>query len=128
GRSWASPAGKGTYATRVVEAADPALLPTRPLLFAGGLCRALSPHLPTPCRLKWPNDLLVEVGGERRKIGGILIEALVRPGERAMALIGFGVNLFHDAGELPETATSLRLMGGPLGLGGNQASLADLTW
>jgi BirA family biotin operon repressor/biotin-[acetyl-CoA-carboxylase] ligase len=112
GRSWSSPAGKGTYATRVVEAADPALLQTLPLLVGVGLCRALSPHLPTPCRLKWPNDLLVEVAGERRKIGGILIEALVRPGESSMGLIGFGVNLFHGTDELPETATSLRLLGG----------------
>ena len=122
GRTWSSPAGKGTYATRVVEAADPALLQTLPLLVGIGLCRALSPHLSTPCRLKWPNDLMVEVAGERRKLGGILIEALVRPGERTLALIGFGVNLFHDAEELPETATSLRL------LGGQAESLADLTW
>jgi BirA family biotin operon repressor/biotin-[acetyl-CoA-carboxylase] ligase len=126
GRSWSSPAGKGTYATRVVEAADPALLQTLPLLVGVGLCRALSPHLPTPCRLKWPNDLLAEIGGERRKLGGILIEALVRPGERTLALIGFGVNLFQEAGELPETATSLRMLGGVTEE--NSASLADLTW
>jgi BirA family biotin operon repressor/biotin-[acetyl-CoA-carboxylase] ligase len=122
GRSWSSPAGKGTYATRVVEADDPALLQTLPLLVGAGLCRALSAHLPVPCRLKWPNDLLVEVEGERRKIGGILIEALVRPGERTLGLIGFGVNLFHEVEDLPETGTSLRL------LGGGDASLAGLTW
>ncbi|MFL6258599.1 MAG: biotin--[acetyl-CoA-carboxylase] ligase [Thermoanaerobaculia bacterium] len=122
GRSWSSPAGKGAYATRVLAAADPALLQTLPLLVGVGLCRALSSHLPTPCRLKWPNDLLVEVAGERKKIGGILIEALVRPGESAVGLIGFGVNLLHEAEDLPETATSLRL------LGGDTTSLADLTW
>jgi len=122
GRSWSSPPGKGTYATRVVEADDPVLLQTLPLLVGVGLCRALSAHLPVPCRLKWPNDLLVEVEGGRRKIGGILIEALVRPGERTLGLIGFGVNLFHEAEDLPETGTSLRLSGG------NGASLAGLTW
>jgi BirA family transcriptional regulator, biotin operon repressor / biotin---[acetyl-CoA-carboxylase] ligase len=121
GRSWSSPAGKGAYVTRVIEAADPGLLQTLPLLVGVGLCRALSAHLPVPCRLKWPNDLLVEVAGERRKIGGILIEALVRPGESSLGLIGFGVNLFHDAEDLPETGTSLRLLGG-------NGSLADLTW
>jgi BirA family transcriptional regulator, biotin operon repressor / biotin---[acetyl-CoA-carboxylase] ligase len=122
GRSWSSPAGKGAYATRVVAAAEPALLQTLPLLVGVGLCRALSAHLPVPCRIKWPNDLVVEVAGERKKIGGILIEALVRPGEGAAGLIGFGVNLFHEAEDLPETGTSLRL------LGGDGASLADLTW
>lgn len=122
GRSWSSPAGKGAYVTRVVETTDPATLQTLPLLVGAGLCRALSAHLPVPCRLKWPNDLVVEVGGERRKIGGILIEALVRPGERSLGIIGCGVNLFHEAGDLPATATSLKL------LGGNGASLAALTW
>jgi BirA family biotin operon repressor/biotin-[acetyl-CoA-carboxylase] ligase len=122
GRTWSSPPGRGAYVTRVVEAAEPGILQTLPLLVGVGLCRALAPHLPTPCRLKWPNDLVVEVGGERRKIGGILIEALVRPGERSLGIVGFGVNLFHEAEDLPETGTSLRLAGGDGG------SLADLTW
>lgn len=122
GRSWSSPAGKGAYVTRVIEAADPALLQTLPLLVGVGLCRALFAHLPVPCRLKWPNDLVVEVAGERKKIGGVLIEALVRPGESTLGLIGFGVNLFHEAEDLPETGTSLRL------LGGDSSGLADLTW
>jgi len=127
GRSWSSPAGKGAYVTRVIEAADPALLQTLPLLVGVGLCRALSAHLPVPCRLKWPNDLLVEVAGERKKIGGVLIEALVRPGESSLGLIGFGVNLFHEAVDLPETGTSLRLLGALPG-GKTSSSLADLTW
>ncbi|PYQ55119.1 MAG: biotin--[acetyl-CoA-carboxylase] ligase [Acidobacteria bacterium] len=122
GRRWSSPAGKGAYVTRVIEAADPALLQTLPLLVGVGLCRALSSHLPVPCRLKWPNDLLIEVAGERKKIGGVLIEALVRPGESSVGIIGFGVNLFHEAEDLPETGTSLRL------LGGDSSSLAGLTW
>jgi len=124
GRTWSSPHGKGVYATRVIPVADPALLQTLPLLVGIGLCRALSQHLPpqSPCRLKWPNDLLVEIGGERRKIGGVLIEAAVRPGEEAVAIIGFGVNYLHAAADLPEKATSLVL------LGGGVVSLEDLTW
>lgn len=122
GRSWSSPAGKGVYATRVLQVDDAGLLQTLPLLAGVGLCRALGRHLPVPCRLKWPNDLLVEVGEERRKIGGILIEAAVRPEEPTLALIGFGVNVFHETADLPETATSVRLLGGDAG------SLEDFTW
>ena len=42
GRNWSSPRGKGVYATRVLQVADPALLQTLPLLVGTGLCRALS--------------------------------------------------------------------------------------
>jgi BirA family transcriptional regulator, biotin operon repressor / biotin---[acetyl-CoA-carboxylase] ligase len=127
GRSWSSPEGKGVYATRVLSMRDPALLQALPMLAGLGLCRALSRHLPLPCRLKWPNDLVVDTAEGRRKIGGILIEALVHPGEGAAAIIGFGVNHSHGAEDLPnlpETATSLRRLGGP----GAEISLAALTW
>lgn len=122
GRSWSSTWGKGVYATRVLAVPEPAQLQTLPLLVAVGLCRGLASHLSVPCRLKWPNDLLVEVDGGRRKLGGILIEASVRAGEDTQAIIGFGVNHSHEREDLPETATSLRL------LGGGEASLQDLTW
>lgn len=122
GRTWASPPGKGVYASMILPVASPELLQTLPLLVGVGLCKALSPFLPSPCRLKWPNDLLVEEGGGRRKIGGVLIEALVRPGEGSRAVVGFGVNHGHKAGDLPETGTSLHLQGS------EEVTLPELTW
>lgn len=121
GRSWSSPHGKGIYATRVVAVTDPRVLQTLPLLVGVGLARALSSALPGTCRLKWPNDLLVE-GPERKKIGGILIEAILRPGEGGVALVGFGVNVAHEPGDMPESGTSYQQEGGA-GL-----SLEELTW
>ncbi len=146
GRSWVSPAGRGVYGTLVhsYKTADP--LPTLPLLAGVGLCRALAPYLPAAagdpagsggaaaaggCRLKWPNDLVVPAapgapgaaGASGRKIGGILIEALIHSGAGAVALIGFGVNHSHDADQLPPGATSLQLEN-PAGAG----DLAQLTW
>jgi BirA family biotin operon repressor/biotin-[acetyl-CoA-carboxylase] ligase len=121
GRSWTSPAGQGIYATRIQMVADVADLQTLPLLVGVALCRGLAPHLPVPCRLKWPNDLMVETAGGRRKIGGILIEALVHAGEETAAIIGFGINHEQKPGELPETGTSLRRLGGG-------ASLGQVTW
>lgn len=120
GRSWSSPRGKGVYATRVVAVRDPAVLQTLPLLVGVGLARTLSRHVPEPARLKWPNDLLIDRNG-RRKIGGILIEAVIRPGEGGVALVGFGVNFGHTADDMPESGTSLRLEGGTI-------SLEELTW
>jgi BirA family biotin operon repressor/biotin-[acetyl-CoA-carboxylase] ligase len=112
----------------VLSVKDPEVLQTLPLLTGVGLCRALGAHLGSPCRLKWPNDLLVENGDERRKIGGILIEALVRPGEGAEAFIGFGVNHSHTAEELPAGATSLRLERHDQVTPAAGAGLEALTW
>jgi BirA family biotin operon repressor/biotin-[acetyl-CoA-carboxylase] ligase len=124
GRTWESPAGKGVYATRLLQLEDPELLQGLPLLVAVGLCRALQPWLPFPCRLKWPNDLLVGPDGDTpRKVGGILIEAMVQSGEGASVMIGFGVNYGHEAQDLPETGVSLHLLGASGGAG-----LAGLTW
>lgn len=64
GRSWSSPRGQGVYATLAQPYAQPELLPALPLLVGVGLCRALAPHLPHGCRLKWPNDLVVPHGSE----------------------------------------------------------------
>lgn len=122
GRGWTSPLGQGVYATRVLRVEDPEVLQTLPLLAGVGLCRGLAPHLPFPCRLKWPNDLIVETPQGRRKIGGVLIEALIRPEEGAAAILGFGVNLGHGADDLPEGATSLSL------LGRGETALGRLTW
>lgn len=114
GRTWTSPAGKGVYATRVLTVPDAGVLQTLPLLVGIGLCRALAP---LPCRLKWPNDLLVE----GKKIGGILIEAMVHTEGESRALIGFGVNVGQMPEEMPETATSVHQLGGT-------GSLEDVTW
>jgi BirA family biotin operon repressor/biotin-[acetyl-CoA-carboxylase] ligase len=122
-RVWTSPAGKGVYATRVITVEDPALLQSLPLLVGVGLGRALSPYLPSPCRLKWPNDLVVVVESGIGKIGGILIEAMAQAGRPSLAVIGFGVNHTHEAGDLPETGTSLRLLGKD-----GAVSLEELTW
>lgn len=124
GRSWSSPHGKGVYATRVIAVTDPRVLQTLPLLVGVGLARALSTALPGTCRLKWPNDLLMD-GPERRKIGGILIEAVIRPGrpgEGGVALVGFGVNVGHEPADMPKGATSYHLEGG------SGLSLEELTW
>jgi BirA family transcriptional regulator, biotin operon repressor / biotin---[acetyl-CoA-carboxylase] ligase len=130
GRSWSSPRGKGVYATLARLYRTPEPLPSLPLLVGVGLCRALGPHLPGGCRLKWPNDLLAGGESPRGKIGGVLIEALVHPDDGCVALIGFGVNHGHRREELPPGATSLLLeSGGHVGGGGGLGvGLADLTW
>jgi BirA family biotin operon repressor/biotin-[acetyl-CoA-carboxylase] ligase len=70
------------------------------------VCEAIESLIPTPPRIKWPND--VHVSG--RKIAGILLESSAGPGE-AFAILGIGLNV--NTTEFPpglsSEATSLRL-------------------
>jgi BirA family biotin operon repressor/biotin-[acetyl-CoA-carboxylase] ligase len=67
--------------------------------------------------LKWPNDVLVppppgaDGPAAELKLAGLLAEMVATPTGNALVL-GFGLNVSQDAGELPvPTATSLRLAG-----------------
>ena len=111
GRSWSSPPGRGVYATRVVQIDEPARLQRLPQLVGLGLCAGLAAVADAAVRLKWPNDLVVEIEGKRRKLGGVLIESWTGSEGRTAACIGFGVNLSHEPGELPEQGISLHTLG-----------------
>ncbi len=68
--------------------------------------------------IRWPNDLLLpQPSGPGKKLGGILVEAAVHPGEDAplrYAVIGIGLNINHESfpPELSPIATSLRIATG----------------
>lgn len=79
-------------------------------LVAGlALCESLERLLPhVPCRLKWPNDVLV--GG--RKLAGILVEIPpAPPGVARRLVLGMGVNVNNSLSQAPpeiqEVGTSL---------------------
>lgn len=106
GRSWSSTEGLGIWASLVLPVAGREELQTLPMRTGVALAALLDGWLRGDCRLKWPNDLVVG----RRKLGGILIDAITRRDHQIWALVGFGINHGHAAGELPEEhAVSLRL-------------------
>lgn len=106
-RAWASPDGAGVYVSLVRIPRLP--VQQLPLLVAAALGAALNRYLSGRCRLKWPNDLVVD----GRKLGGILIDVKSRPDEEPVALISFGVNVSTSAAILDELrATSLQASGG----------------
>jgi BirA family biotin operon repressor/biotin-[acetyl-CoA-carboxylase] ligase len=106
GSSWASPEGRGIYASMVRQVASENLLAV-PLLTGVGLATGIARVTGLPCRLKWPNDVLV--GG--RKLAGVLIESVGGPSRDVTGVvIGFGVNVSHERTELPRPgATSVEL-------------------
>jgi BirA family biotin operon repressor/biotin-[acetyl-CoA-carboxylase] ligase len=106
GRRWASAPGLGVWASIALPVTGPESLQALPMRSAVALAELVNELLHDGCRLKWPNDLVIG----RRKLGGLLVDALARPDGSGWAIVGFGVNRSHLERDLPETrAISLTL-------------------
>ncbi|GED85127.1 biotin--[acetyl-CoA-carboxylase] ligase [Streptomyces sp. 6-11-2] len=109
-RRWTAPPRSGLFFSVLLR---PSEVPVArwgwlPLLTGVAVATGLSRAAGVDTALKWPNDLLVTVGDEERKAGGILAE---RAGEDAV-VIGVGVNVTLRQEELPvPRAGSLALAG-----------------
>lgn len=109
-RQWTAPPRSGLFFSVLLR---PAEVPVArwgwlPLLTGVAVATGLARGAGVDTALKWPNDLLVTVGGEERKTGGILAE---RAGEDGV-VVGVGVNVTLRADELPvPRAGSLALAG-----------------
>ena len=115
GRRWVSPAGKGLLFSVILRPALPmsdAHLLT--LVAATAAAEAIEGHTGVAVRIKWPNDLYVD----DRKLGGILTEVSGEQDEIDWVIVGIGVNVNTEYGELPvplrRTAASLKMAGGQL--------------
>ncbi|MFF7469740.1 biotin--[acetyl-CoA-carboxylase] ligase [Streptomyces sp. NPDC008092] len=109
-RQWTAPARSGLFLSVLLK---PAEVPVArwgwlPLLTGVAVATGLAKAAGVDTALKWPNDLLVTVGDEERKAGGILAE---RAGDDAV-VVGVGINVTLRAAELPvPQAASLALAG-----------------
>ncbi|MGY6018024.1 biotin--[acetyl-CoA-carboxylase] ligase [Streptomyces spinosirectus] len=109
-RQWTAPARSGLFFSVLLQ---PSEVPVArwgwlPLLTGVAVASGLSRSAGVDTALKWPNDLLVSIGGEERKAGGILAE---RAGEGAV-VVGVGINVTLRETELPvPQAGSLALAG-----------------
>jgi len=91
GRRWESPAG-GLWMSVVLGrvAGSAGLLPlAASLALSGALLGALGERT----GLVWPNDIVVDRGGEERKVAGIAVDAEASGGALESAVVGVGVNL-----------------------------------
>ncbi len=119
GRTWHSSPGDGLYLSVLVR---PTLRLREALWIslATGLAMKSAIQVATglDIDLRWPNDLLLpQTSGPARKLGGILVEAAVNPGEDPLlryAVIGIGLNMNHESfpPELDAVAISLRMASG----------------
>ncbi|MFF5017763.1 biotin--[acetyl-CoA-carboxylase] ligase [Streptomyces sp. NPDC001165] len=109
-REWTAPARSGLFFSVLL---NPVEVPVArwgwlPLLTGVAVAAGLSRAASVDTALKWPNDVLVTVGDEERKTGGILAE---RAGDDGV-VVGVGINVTLRAEELPvPQAGSLALAG-----------------
>ncbi|MEV1078909.1 biotin--[acetyl-CoA-carboxylase] ligase [Streptomyces sp. NPDC050211] len=109
-RQWTAPARSGLFFSVLLT---PTEVPVErwgwvPLLTGVAVAAGLSRAAGVDTALKWPNDLLLNVGGEERKSGGILAERAGGDG----VVVGVGINVTLREDELPVPgAGSLALAG-----------------
>jgi len=127
GRSWVAPPRSGLAVSVLLRPgrpadpggpAGPAVPPSRwswiGLLAGVAAVEALTRACGLPARLKWPNDILVPVapGGPAGKVGGVLAEVVAGGSQPQAVVLGVGINVTQQPGELPTPeATSLLLAG-----------------
>ncbi len=108
GRSWFSPPGKNIYTSVILRPPTTKHLCALTMTMGVAVAGAVSPFLPTPATLEWPNDLFW--GG--KKLAGILTESAITGGRVEFVVVGIGidVNETNFPSEIP--ATSMRLAAG----------------
>ena len=110
-RSWVTPPRSAlTFSVLLRPTVPAAAWPWLPLLTGHAVSTALR-TAGFDASVKWPNDVLLPVDGEDRKVAGILVERVETPTGPA-AVVGIGINVGMTADELPvPEATSLALAG-----------------
>lgn len=114
-RTWTAPARSGLFLSVLLSPGRD--VPTErwgwlPLLTGVAVASGLARAAGVDTALKWPNDLLVTVGGEERKAGGILAE---RAGDEHV-VVGVGLNVSLSAAELPVPGAGSLALAGALSL------------
>lgn len=109
-REWTAPARSGLFFSVLLKPSDVGISRWGwlPLLTGVAVATGLARTAGVDTALKWPNDLLVTIGGKERKAGGILAERAGTDG----VVVGVGINVTLREDELPvPQAGSLALAG-----------------
>lgn len=111
GRVWVAPPGAGLWMTTLLRPEHRTELHTLSLVAGIAVLDAVHDAGAHGVRLKWPNDLVVNVNGWR-KLAGILLQADAA-GAEPIVLVGIGVNLVTDTlpPDLAAIATSMAALG-----------------
>ena len=92
GHEWYSPAGTGLYLSVVVRPDMSYGAPSVLTLGAGvAMAAAVRETTGLPVELKWPNDVVID--RPRRKLGGVLAEAVSAGSSMKAVVVGMGLNV-----------------------------------
>ncbi len=103
GRSWTSDEG-GIYMSFMIT--PPFEIEEIPVItIIAGLSVCLSIEKFVPCRIKWPNDIVIN----GKKVCGILAQGISSEGKTDAVIVGIGVNANTKSfsGDIENTATSI---------------------
>ncbi|MFA7254490.1 MAG: biotin--[acetyl-CoA-carboxylase] ligase [Candidatus Omnitrophota bacterium] len=107
GRQWLSPAGKNLLCSILLR---PPLTQAQAPMLTQIACRAVAKVLKEKYAIdsefKRPNDVMVG----SRKICGTLVEAVSTPSKLEAVVIGIGLNVNAETGELPPEGISMRAL------------------
>lgn len=117
GHEWSSPPGAGLYFSVLLRPplrahAESPSSPAGLITLAAGVAvgEGITAATGLPVSLKWPNDVLVE----RRKLAGILAEAVALGTPAQAVVLGIGINV-HEASFPPAIADRATSLAGELG-------------
>ena len=104
GRAWESPAGSNLYFSLILRpeiSADNASVLT--LVMAHSVCRTLSTQTGLDCKIKWPNDIVID----GKKVCGILTELSFEKNGSFYLIVGVGINVLRQvfSSGLPHAAS-----------------------
>jgi len=91
GRRWLSAGGEGLLFS-ILLLDNARLLPHEAVTIAAGVAAAegIDESCGLACRLKWPNDVQLEGA----KAAGVLVETRNRGGDKAVTVVGIGINVY----------------------------------
>ena len=104
-RKWLSQVSESLMGSVVVKG-SPNKIATLGMIGCVAIAKAIKRVADIECRLKWPNDVLVE----SKKVSGILVESQISTNNQGVGILGFGVNInsaHQDASDFRIPPTSL---------------------
>lgn len=106
-RRWDAPPGSSLLFSVLFRPGWPAEQAGLLTMLAGvAVAEAVEGAIDRPVALKWPNDLVIEIGGVWRKVCGLLLDSsLDAGGHLTTAILGVGLNVNVPADVLPEAVT-----------------------